>query len=57
MKLHHLVPMAEVASVPRSIEFYGRLGFAVRDTFTPEGAPEPTWIERISSPGAKLPKE
>lgn len=53
MKLRRLVPMAEVASVPRSIEFYGRLGFAVRDTFTPEGEPEPTWAS-LHDGGAEL---
>lgn len=53
MKLRSLVPMAEVASVPRSIEFYGRLGFAVRDTFTPEGEAEPTWAS-LHHGGAEL---
>lgn len=43
MKLRRLVPMAEVASVPPSIELYGRLGFAAPDTFPPEGEAEPTW--------------
>lgn len=38
-----LVPFVHVASVPRSTAFYERLGFAVGNTFTPEGDPEPTW--------------
>lgn len=38
-----LVPMARVRSVPRSSAFYARLGFEVKNTFTPEGEPEPTW--------------
>jgi catechol 2,3-dioxygenase-like lactoylglutathione lyase family enzyme len=43
MKLKALVPMAEVNSVPRSIAFYAKLGFEVRNTFTPSGAAEPSW--------------
>ena len=39
-----LVPLAHVASVPRSIEFYGRLGFEVRNTFTPPESREPVWV-------------
>lgn len=35
--------MANVASVPRSIDFYAKLGFSVRNTFQPEGEDEPTW--------------
>lgn len=38
-----LVALAEVASVPRSIAFYARLGFTVRNTFTPPSEGEPTW--------------
>lgn len=34
-----LVPFAHVADVERSIAFYGRLGFTVRDTFAPDGRP------------------
>jgi len=30
--LHGLVPIAHVADVPRSIDFYRQLGFAVRNT-------------------------
>lgn len=36
MKTRHLVPMAFVADVERSIDFYGKLGFEVGNTFTPE---------------------
>ena len=39
-----LVPLAHVASVPRSIEFYGRLGFEVRNSFTPPESKEPVWV-------------
>ena len=48
-----LVPMAHVASVPRSIAFYERLGFAVRDLFTPPGQSEPEWAW-LQSGGASL---
>ncbi|HXF47884.1 MAG TPA: VOC family protein [Verrucomicrobiae bacterium] len=41
--LHSLVPMAHVASVPRSIEFYKKLGFEVGNTFTPSDQKEPAW--------------
>jgi catechol 2,3-dioxygenase-like lactoylglutathione lyase family enzyme len=37
-----LVPMAFVASVPRSVEFYGKLGFAVKSKV--EDAGELTWV-------------
>ncbi len=35
--------MAHVKSVPRSIEFYEKLGFTVRNTFVPDGRSEPSW--------------
>jgi predicted enzyme related to lactoylglutathione lyase len=35
--------MASVASVPRSIAFYEKLGFTVGNTFAPPDAAEPTW--------------
>lgn len=35
--------MAEVESVPRSVEFYAKLGFEVGDTFVPSGEREATW--------------
>src|SRR5262245_7770386 len=38
-----LVPMLNVKSVPRSMEFYGRLGFAAQNTHKPDGEPEPVW--------------
>lgn len=41
--IRSLVPMAFVASVPRSIDFYAKLGFDVGNTFKPERAPEPSW--------------
>jgi catechol 2,3-dioxygenase-like lactoylglutathione lyase family enzyme len=39
----HLIPMAFVADVGRSLEFYQKLGFLVGNTFTPPGAPAPSW--------------
>ena len=41
--LDSLVPMFHVESVPRSIEFYGKLGFVVGNTFTPPDQKEPIW--------------
>jgi hypothetical protein len=35
--------MMFVKSVPRSIQFYGKLGFEVGNSFTPPGQTEPTW--------------
>ena len=43
MKLAKLVPIAEVESVPRSIEFYQKLGFAAARTFARDNGTEPTW--------------
>ncbi len=48
-----LVPMVFVESVPRSIAFYGRLGFEVGNTFTPPDHAEPTWAW-LKSAGAHL---
>ena len=42
-KLAVLVPMMYVKSVPRSVEFYTRLGFVARHIHHPEGVPEPVW--------------
>ena len=39
-----LVALAHVASVPRSIEFYRKLGFEVANTFTPPESQEPSWV-------------
>lgn len=41
--LRSLIPMAHVASVPASIDFYRKLGFEVGNTFTPAGEAEPAW--------------
>jgi hypothetical protein len=38
-----LVPFLHVRAVAASIEFYGKLGFEVGNTFTPDGAGEPAW--------------
>ena len=43
MKTRHLVPMAFVKDVERSIEFYRHLGFEVENTFSAENADKPTW--------------
>ncbi|HTR04490.1 MAG TPA: VOC family protein [Thermoanaerobaculia bacterium] len=48
-----LVPMARVADVARSIRFYEALGFAVRNTFVPDGAAAPSWAW-LESRGAAL---
>jgi hypothetical protein len=42
-KVVSLVPFIHVKSVPRSIEFYARLGFKVGNTHQPESEPEPVW--------------
>jgi hypothetical protein len=42
-QFHSLVPLVHVHSVPRSIEFYAKLGFAVSNAHTPEGGEEPVW--------------
>ena len=39
-----LVPMAHVARVPASAEFYARLGFEIIGSFTPPGDEEPAWV-------------
>jgi predicted enzyme related to lactoylglutathione lyase len=38
-----LVPFVHVADVQRSIDFYSKLGFAVANTFVPEGQTAPAW--------------
>jgi hypothetical protein len=43
MTFTSLVPLAHVRSVMRSIAFYRKLGFVVRNTHTPEGGVEPVW--------------
>jgi hypothetical protein len=45
--------VAFVKSVPRSIEFYQKLGFVTGNTHTPEGEGEPTWAW-LTSGGAQL---
>ena len=49
-----LVPMLPVADVERSIAFYMKLGFEVRNTFQPGGAAAPTWAWLESGGGAQL---
>jgi hypothetical protein len=53
MRLRNLVALAEVESVPRSIQFYRKLGFDVGNAFTPANEQEPTWAW-LSSDGAEL---
>jgi catechol 2,3-dioxygenase-like lactoylglutathione lyase family enzyme len=48
-----LVPFVHVRDVAASLEFYGKLGFAVANTFTPDGADEPAWAW-LSGDGAEL---
>lgn len=43
MTVRYFVAMIHVASVPRSIAFYAKLGFTVRNTHGPAGDHEPTW--------------
>ena len=43
-----LVPMAFVERVPASVAFYRRLGFEVKNTFTPDGQAEPSWAYLLS---------
>jgi predicted enzyme related to lactoylglutathione lyase len=52
-KPRSLVPFAHVASVPRSIAFYRKLGFEVRNTFVPAGESDPAWAW-LESDGAHL---
>ncbi|MCI0405645.1 MAG: VOC family protein [candidate division Zixibacteria bacterium] len=51
--LASLVPMLHVKSVPRSVEFYKKMGFEVGNTFTPSGQKEPSWAW-LKSGGAHL---
>ena len=43
MTLRDLVPFVHVADVTRSIAFYERLGFGVRNTLVPDGESAATW--------------
>jgi hypothetical protein len=44
-KLASLVPMAHVADVRKSIEFYQLLGFEVKNTFEHEGQLQWAWLQ------------
>lgn len=48
-----LVPLVHVRSVPATIAFYERLGFAVFNSFTADGGGEPVWAE-LANGGARL---
>jgi catechol 2,3-dioxygenase-like lactoylglutathione lyase family enzyme len=43
-KLASLVPMAHVADVAKSVEFYRLLGFEVKNTFEQEGQMQWAWL-------------
>ncbi len=43
-----LVPMAFVADVRRSADYYAKLGFAAIGSFAPEGEEAPVWISLAS---------
>ena len=49
-----LVPFLHVREVAASIEFYGKLGFEVGNTFTPDGAGAPAWAWLRSGDDAHL---
>ena len=49
--LRDLVPMAHVADMRRSIEFYGQLGFQVMHKYEPEGQ---LWWAHLRSGGEDL---
>jgi len=51
--IRSLVPMAHVADVERSIRYYAKLGFRLRNTFTPDGSRTPAWAW-LESSGASL---
>jgi hypothetical protein len=53
MKPRSLVPLAQVRSVKRSVEFYQKIGFVVEDTHAPEGSAEAVWAS-LASGGARL---
>ena len=46
--IRSLIPLIVVDSVPRSIEFYERIGFSAAGSFTPPGAAEPGWASLVS---------
>jgi hypothetical protein len=54
MRVRSLVPMAFVASVSRSIEFYEKLGFEIGNTHAPEGETEPVWAWLKTPGGAQM---
>ncbi|HYJ30448.1 MAG TPA: VOC family protein [Allosphingosinicella sp.] len=47
-QVRSLVPMAHVADVARSAEFYAKLGFAEQGSFTPPEESAPVWVSLIS---------
>ena len=53
MRVRSLVPMAHVADVEESADFYAKLGFEVCGSFTPPGDPAPSWVSLMAD-GAEL---
>lgn len=53
MQPRSFVPLLPVSDLARSLAFYGKLGFGLRDSFMPEGAPGPTWAH-LAAEGAQL---
>ena len=51
--LDRVVAMLHVASVPRSIAFYSKLGFGILSTYKPPDAADPTWAYLYNG-GAQL---
>ena len=51
--LDRIVGLLHVLSVPRSINFYAKLGFEVVNSFTPPDSPDPTWAY-VRNGGAHL---
>lgn len=42
--LDSLVPFVHVTDIHRSLTFYQKLGFSVRNSYAPEGGGELTWV-------------
>lgn len=48
--VHAVTALLQVQDVQRSVEFYGKLGFALRNSFTPSGRTRPSWAWLASGP-------
>ena len=51
--IRSLIPLAQVRNVPRSVEFYEKIGFRLAKTFAADGQTEPTWAS-LESDRAEL---